>query len=282
MLIPSKMTKTVLPTLTCVLIATSALVAQEKKPPPATEKKQTQEKPAPVKPVKPAELDALARKTLDRWAKLCHHAGRSGVKKIQFDIVVTSRGGMTGKWKAKGTYSFDSTDKKKHEGTLSWDDKDIDYAMTRRGWTAKTFARDFQPNAIFRRLAGTKVTGASRRNGTIVTADGGGKEKTHLLFDKKGVQIGAVVGPMRKKLFYETKDGKYVRSGESYTMPDAEGDLTVWHGDVSGFHVPIKIHEVVKVKGTMLSDLTFLFKNHKINAGIKKPKTEPKKKGDQL
>ena len=65
-------------------------------------------------------------------------------------------------------------------------------------------------------------------------------------------------------------------------MPDAEGDLTVWHGDVSGFHVPIKIHEVVKVKGTMLSDLTFLFKNHKINAGIKKPKTEPKKKGDQL
>jgi hypothetical protein len=268
MLIPSKMRKSVWLTPACALIAAAVLDAQDRKP----DAQKT------AKPTKPIRVDGLAKKTIEKWVRLQRHAGQMGVRKIRFDITVTSRGGMTGKWKASGAYAFDGVG----DGVLEWKDKEIAVAMARRGWTATTLARHFQRDAMARRLAGTRVTARSRPNGTILTAIGGGrKEETFLLFDKKGVQIATVVGPMKKKLFYDLLDEKYVPSGETYTMPDARGDLTIWHTDVGGFHVPVKFHEVVKVKGQVLSDLTLVFKNHEINAGLSRPEQGAERKKEE-
>lgn len=219
----------------------------------------------------PPKLNKLAAKILEKWETLRYHLEGAGVKSLTFDIAVTSKGGMTGTWKATGKYIFDA-DPKKPYGTVTWDDEEIARAMKRRGWTAEAFAKDIRKNTPVMSLANATVSAEAARRGTILTVKGGKtKEEQFLLFDSAGVQVGEMVGPMRKRIHYELFKSKYLRIGETYRMPDTEAELKLSHDTVQGVLVPTGLSEVVKVRKRLLSDLTMVFSKHLINTKSSKP-----------
>lgn len=261
-----------------------ALPGQAEPPtsPPPAKPRPAGEKQAGTKPKPPAfappVLDALAKKTLEKWRALELHPGRAGLESIECEVVARSRGGMTGTWKATGTYRF-GAGSTAPGGTLTWRDDakhEVADALKRRGWTAEAFSRSYEKAPLLRRLRGATVKGNARKNGTILAIVGGDrKEDRFWLFNNDGVRVGAVVGPLRQKFQHETKvldkKTRYIRTGSSYTVEEAAGEVTIWNREVKGFLLPVKIREVVRVKGQILSDLTFLFRKHRVNG----PKAEP-------
>ena len=221
-------------------------------------------------------LDELTRKTIERWEQLEYNLGQAGVTKISFDIEVGSRGGMTGKWKAKGRFVFDKADAKHPDGVLTWDDDEVKRALTRRGWTARRFARDVRVDGFRRSLAGGELSSTKKKNWTILLLRAAGegpdkKEDRFFLFDNKGAHIGSTVGPMRKKIVYEIVDGKYLRTSQNYSMTGANGETAIRYGKVDGFRVAVRIAETTGIRGQLLSNLTFVFKGHKITATRRQP-----------
>ena len=136
----------------------------------------------------------------------------------------------------------------------------------------------------FRRsLAGGELSSTKKKNGTILSlgATGEGrdrKESRFFLFDNKGAHVGSMVGPMRKKIVYEIVDGKYLRTSQNYSMTGANGQSAIRYAKVDGFRVAVRIAETTRIRGQLLSDLTFVFKSHKITAAGRKPPA-PKQKG---
>ena len=265
-------------TASCLFAVTAGAPLASQKPttqPTAKAKAPAQQSATATPPV----LDALAQATLKKWQELQLQAGPAGLQRVAFEIDVRSRGGMTGSWKATGKFEFDASGAAPH-GKLTWEDAEITDALTRRGWTAKVFARDFQPAPALSQLAGAKVQGRTTPKGTILTILGGEhKEETFWLFDRAGVKVGTVVGPLRMKNSYQVievdKSPRYLRSGGSFSVQEATGEVTIWNRERLGVWVPIKIHEVVKVQGKVLSDLTFVFRNHKVPP---KPTSRPASK----
>ncbi|MEE2886833.1 MAG: hypothetical protein VX951_05325 [Planctomycetota bacterium] len=234
-----------------------------------------QPKPAEAQP-KPPKLDKLARQTLQKWGTLRYHLEGAGVKTLSFDITVISKGGMTGTWNAKGSYSIGNDSKKPH-GKLAWEDKEVASAMQRRGWTSRAFSKDVRKNSDMMELANATVTSHPSRGRTILIVKGGKtKEDRLLLYDSAGVQVGEIVGPMKKRVNYEIYRGKYLRIGESYQMPETQAELKISHATFGGILVPTRMTEVVRIRKQLLSDLTMVFSNHLING--KKAAAQPIKK----
>jgi hypothetical protein len=247
--------------LTASVLSISAMICSQDKKPTAVSK--------------PPQLDKLSGQTIKKWETLRYHLEGAGVKTLTFDIAVTSKGGMTGSWKATGKYQFGG-DPKKPYGVLTWEDAEIHSAMQRRGWTASAFAKDIRKDSTLMALANATVTGHPSRGRAILVVKGGKtKEDQTLLFDSAGVQVGEIVGPMKKRINYEIYQGKYLRVGESYQMPETEAALKIQYGTVQKLLLPMKMTEVVKIRKQLLSDLTLVFSNHIVN--VKKPGPQPKK-----
>jgi len=214
---------------------------------------------------KPPKLDLLASKTLKKWDTLRYHLEGAGIKTIGFDITVTSKGGMTGTWKATGRYSFKANPKKPY-GTVTWDGEEVSSAMQRRGWTAAAFAKDVRKDSTVMSLANATVTSHPSRGRTILIVKGGKtKDEQALLFDSAGVMVGEIVGPMKKRMDYQIVKDKYLRVGESYQMPDTKAKLKITHATIAGHLLPTGLTEVVRIRKQLLSDLTMVFSGFSVN-----------------
>ncbi len=261
---PCEMSASLHIALLALLFGVTTLPAQSKT---GAIKSKTQSTTGPKPPAQqPPQLDPVAAKTLAKWATLEDRKARNAIRAIEFDIAVESTGGMTGTWRAKSRFKLDKRTKFP-TAELEWDDKDIATALKRRNWVAGTFANDYRDDEIAHQLAGAKVKSTVRKNGTILTAKGGRiNEETFLVFDKAGVLVATMVGPLRKRFYYEQRNNKFVRNGETYELPNTFGDVTITVGLVGKYYIPTKVHEIVKVQGRVLSDITFTFTNHTVNA----------------
>jgi hypothetical protein len=235
---------------------------------------------------RPPQLDTKAAATLAGWKKLRYHVASAGVKTLSYDIAVESKGGMTGTWKATGKYVFDG-DPKHPYGVLTWEDEEIDHAMTRRGWTAEVLARQIRDDSLLLSLANAKVSAKTRPNGTILVVSGGkSPQGQFLLFDAAGRHIGEVVGPMKKRLVYREYRDQQLLTGESFRMEQTSGEMRYSHGRIGGAAddgggngggdgvvVTTRATEVVQVDGRLVTDLTLTFDNFVVDgkAGAARP-----------
>ena len=217
--------------------------------------------PAQPKKARPPQLDELAKTTLRRWEDQRYHLARVGVKKIRFDLTVTSKGGMTGTFKGTGTYVFDG-DRLHPYGRLAWEDEELTAAMRRRGFTAEFFARGIRANSVLMTLANAKVKGQAQTRGTILIVDRGAKtDGRYLLFDKAGRQIGEMIGPMKKRIAYVMIGTRFAPARISYEMPDTIGRMQIQYAKAGEIVVPHRFTETVHVRKRLLSDLTFVVEN---------------------
>ncbi|MCB9869143.1 MAG: hypothetical protein H6836_05545 [Planctomycetes bacterium] len=236
------------------------------------------DKPQIPAPPRPVVLDAIARETVDAWQRRCYHLGRAGVRHFTCTVEVRSQGGMTGTWTTRGKLRWDAAELPL--GRLEWEDADAATALLRRGWNADFFTRELRPDGLLAQLAGTKVTGHRRANGTILEAKGEpGRPVQALLFDRAGSLVGRLVGPMKKAIRHQEIGGRLVHVGDTFRMERSRGTVEIRHREVDGFLIPERIHEVVQVDGQTVSDLTFTLRDIRL-VGQPKAAVRPAKRED--
>ncbi|MCA8958629.1 MAG: hypothetical protein KDC87_21310, partial [Planctomycetes bacterium] len=111
-------------------------------------------------------MDALSRKTLDRWQKLEYHLGRAGIDKLSMTIHFENDGSL-GKHKVDGTYKFDGD-----KSTLAWKDTKMTGMLAERGLTVQMFERWIKPEGIRPELKDTKLTATPVDGGVKIAVDG--------------------------------------------------------------------------------------------------------------
>ncbi len=227
---------------------------------------------APTNGKNPAQLDALAEKTLARWEQRAYRPVETGLLGGSFSMQVH----LTGRGEQKGSATYQWTTHQSSE--LTWKPASLGIQLAREGWSKGRFDHEFLSLDERGEFQGCELVGRETESGVTLEVKGGESGIQELHFDSDGTHVRSRYlvdtgwgDPMNFTLSpaYEQRAGKLVKTQERFEMNMGDygqvaSESTLEYHEVQGVLVLHRITEVSTFAGQPSGENTFEFVDWKL------------------